>query len=113
MKISIFTPTHNARFLEESYRAICEQEIREGDDWEWIVLLNNGAKFEPRDRVKIVHDDTGIQEFIDHSWYEYDGGVVDELPASLEIFTRCRPIYEEMPGWREDIQGVKKCPSFR
>jgi len=62
MKISIFTPTHNARFLEESYRAICEQEIREGDDWEWIVLLNNGAKFEPRDRVKIVHDDTGIQD---------------------------------------------------
>ena len=62
MKISIFTPTHNARFLEESYRAICEQEIREGDDWEWIVLLNNGAKFAPRGRVKIIRDDSGIKD---------------------------------------------------
>jgi adenylosuccinate synthase len=40
--------------------------------------------------------------------YEYDGGVVDELPASLEMFTKCRPVYEEMPGWSDDLQGIKK-----
>jgi adenylosuccinate synthase len=40
--------------------------------------------------------------------YEYNGGIVDELPASLEMFTKCRPIYEEMPGWRADIREAKK-----
>jgi adenylosuccinate synthase len=40
--------------------------------------------------------------------YEYDGQIVDELPASLEMFTKCRPVYEEMPGWNEDIREVKK-----
>ena len=40
--------------------------------------------------------------------YEYDGQIVDELPASLEMFTKCKPVYEEMPGWDEDIHEVKK-----
>ena len=39
--------------------------------------------------------------------YEYDGQIVDELPASLEMFTKCKPVYEEMPGWDEDIREVK------
>ena len=40
--------------------------------------------------------------------YEYDGQIVDELPASLEMFTKCKPVYEEMPGWVEDIHEAKK-----
>ncbi len=40
--------------------------------------------------------------------YEYRGKIVEELPASLEIFTSCQPIYEEMPGWPSDISGAKK-----
>jgi adenylosuccinate synthase len=39
--------------------------------------------------------------------YEYKGKIVEELPASLEIFNDCRPVYEEMPGWRSDISGAK------
>ncbi|MFZ3209620.1 MAG: adenylosuccinate synthase [Geobacteraceae bacterium] len=39
--------------------------------------------------------------------YSYDGQILDELPAKLEVFEKCRPIYEEMPGWRSDITGAK------
>jgi adenylosuccinate synthase len=39
--------------------------------------------------------------------YEYEGKIVEELPASLEIFNDCRPVYEEMPGWLSDISGAK------
>jgi adenylosuccinate synthase len=39
--------------------------------------------------------------------YEYDGKVLDELPAKLEIFDRCLPIYEEMPGWKTDISNAR------
>jgi len=39
--------------------------------------------------------------------YSYNGKVLDELPANLEIFSQCRPVYEEMPGWKTDISGVR------
>ena len=39
--------------------------------------------------------------------YEYDGKVLDELPAKLEIFDRCLPVYEEMPGWKTDISNAR------
>ncbi len=39
--------------------------------------------------------------------YEYDGKILDELPAKLEIFDRCLPIYEEMPGWKTDISNAR------
>jgi len=39
--------------------------------------------------------------------YEYEGKLLKELPASMEIFNNCRPVYEEMPGWGSDISGVK------
>jgi adenylosuccinate synthase len=39
--------------------------------------------------------------------YELDGRILDELPASLELFSRCRPVYEEMPGWKTVISGCR------
>jgi adenylosuccinate synthase len=39
--------------------------------------------------------------------YEYKGRLLKELPASMEIFDACRPVYEEMPGWLSDISGAK------
>jgi adenylosuccinate synthase len=39
--------------------------------------------------------------------YSYQGGVLDEIPASLEVMEQCTPIYEELPGWSEDITGAK------
>jgi len=39
--------------------------------------------------------------------YTYQGSVLEEVPASLEIMEQCTPIYEELPGWSEDITGAK------
>ncbi|MEY8442478.1 adenylosuccinate synthase [Lactobacillaceae bacterium 24-114] len=40
--------------------------------------------------------------------YKLDGKVIDYYPASLKELERCEPVYEEMPGWKEDITGVTK-----
>jgi adenylosuccinate synthase len=32
--------------------------------------------------------------------YELDGQRIASMPASLAAFQRCRPVYEEMPGWQ-------------
>ena len=39
--------------------------------------------------------------------YEVDGKRVDELPASQSDFHHAKPIYEYLPGWKEDISKAK------
>lgn len=40
--------------------------------------------------------------------YRYQGQVINEFPASLRILTACEPVYEELPGWQEDIAKVRR-----
>ncbi len=35
--------------------------------------------------------------------YELDGELIYHYPASLKELNRCKPVYEELPGWSEDI----------
>lgn len=39
--------------------------------------------------------------------YEIDGRRVDELPSNQTDFHHAVPIYEILPGWREDITGAR------
>ncbi|MBM7662235.1 adenylosuccinate synthase [Bacillus mesophilus] len=39
--------------------------------------------------------------------YQYNGQIMEEFPASLKVLAQCEPVYEEFPGWTEDITGVK------
>ncbi|MCC6001101.1 MAG: adenylosuccinate synthase [Pararhodobacter sp.] len=39
--------------------------------------------------------------------YELDGTQLDYLPTAAEAQARCRPIYEEMPGWSESTEGAR------
>ncbi|WP_339060777.1 adenylosuccinate synthase [Tepidibacillus marianensis] len=39
--------------------------------------------------------------------YRYHGEVIENYPANLNILSKCEPIYEELPGWTEDITGVR------
>jgi adenylosuccinate synthase len=39
--------------------------------------------------------------------YELQGERIDARPASLKVLARCQPIYEEMPGWQEDISAAR------
>ncbi len=37
-----------------------------------------------------------------------DGTRLQSMPASLEKLARCRPVYEELEGWQDDISGVRR-----
>ncbi|WP_411852824.1 adenylosuccinate synthase [Vagococcus salmoninarum] len=39
--------------------------------------------------------------------YELDGEKIYHYPASLKELARCKPIFEELPGWEEDITSCK------
>lgn len=38
--------------------------------------------------------------------YEYQGERLEHLPPDSEILAACQPIYEELPGWSEDIRDA-------
>ncbi len=39
--------------------------------------------------------------------YELDGKRIETMPATIPQFQRCKPVYIELPGWKEDISGIK------
>ena len=39
--------------------------------------------------------------------YEANGKVVDTFPASLNVLSTCKPVYEELPGWQADTSGAR------
>lgn len=50
---------------------------------------------------------TGIDSIKICVAYKYKGKIIEEFPASLNILAECEPVYEEMPGWHEDITAAK------
>jgi adenylosuccinate synthase len=40
--------------------------------------------------------------------YQYRGETIEHYPASLKMLAECVAVYEELPGWSEDITGVRK-----
>ncbi|MGE6257620.1 adenylosuccinate synthase [Heyndrickxia sporothermodurans] len=50
---------------------------------------------------------TGIETVKICVAYRYKGEIIQEFPANLSILSECEPVYEELPGWTEDITGCK------
>jgi adenylosuccinate synthase len=51
---------------------------------------------------------TGLEKIPVCVAYEVDGQRVDEVPVSQSDFHHAKPIYEEFPGWDEDITGARE-----
>ncbi|TXC89389.1 adenylosuccinate synthase [Metabacillus litoralis] len=50
---------------------------------------------------------TGIKSLKICVAYKYKGETINEYPASLKVLAECEPVYEELPGWEEDITSVR------
>ncbi len=40
--------------------------------------------------------------------YRRGGRIIKEFPTSTEVLESCEPVYEKVPGWKEDISDVKR-----
>jgi O-antigen biosynthesis protein len=61
-RVSVFTPSHRPRYLDDCLRTLQKQTYA---DWEWIVVLNQGARWrpvneEPRLKVAVQDDLAGV-----------------------------------------------------
>jgi SAM-dependent methyltransferase len=64
LKFSVFTPTHDTKFLKETYDSLLAQTYK---DWEWVVVLNNGAK------LSSELDDTRVRVLTAPAWMSASG----------------------------------------
>jgi adenylosuccinate synthase len=39
--------------------------------------------------------------------YEYEGERYEEFPPHQTIFNKCKPVFEEFPGWEEDLTATR------
>jgi len=50
----------------------------------------------------------GLPELKICTAYEYDGGQITNAPVGADALQRCKPVYENMPGWTENTQGIQE-----
>lgn len=103
-RVSVFTVTHHPRFLDECFESLLAQTY---EDWEWVVLLNSGARWRPeRDdsRLRIVVDDavSGVGAAKHRACTEARGTVLvefdhDDILASNALAEVTRA-FDENPG---------------
>jgi len=40
--------------------------------------------------------------------YEVDGSIIDYFPGNIAALERCKPVYEDMPGWQVPIDHIRE-----
>jgi adenylosuccinate synthase len=78
--------------------------------WLDTVLLRNSVRLNGLTGLVITKLDVlgGLKSLKICTGYEYEGKIIRDFPASLKVLADCKPVYETMPGWPEDISGVKE-----
>jgi len=78
--------------------------------WLDIVMLRYARRVNGLDRIAVTKLDVldGMAKVKICTAYEYKGKVITEFPDSLKTLSECRPVYEEMDGWLQDITGIER-----
>jgi adenylosuccinate synthase len=78
--------------------------------WLDLVAVKDAARLNGLTSLSVTKLDvlTGLKTLKIGVAYELDGKRIDSMPASLKKLSRCVPVYEELPGWQEDIASAVK-----
>ncbi|MFQ5485404.1 MAG: adenylosuccinate synthase [Desulfobacterales bacterium] len=73
--------------------------------WLDAVILKNSVRLNGLTGLGITKLDVlgGLDTIHICTAYEYNGKILHEFPADLKTLADCKPIYEALPGWQEDI----------
>jgi adenylosuccinate synthase len=77
--------------------------------WLDTVLLRDSVRLNGLTSLTVTKLDVlgGVDSLKICTAYEYKGEILNDFPASLRVLEGCKPIYEALPGWTEDISSVK------
>jgi glycosyltransferase involved in cell wall biosynthesis len=106
MKVSVFTPTHDPRWLADAYHSLQEQTY---PDWEWVLVPNGGVAIPPEisgdPRVKVYPLDMHIGRVGALKYYacsKAQGEILVELDHDDRLTPDCLAevvrAFQENPG---------------
>lgn len=78
--------------------------------WLDAVLLENAVRLNGLTGMVITKLDvlTGLETLNICTGYDYNGEILKHFPTSLNVLGACKPIYETLPGWTDDITGARQ-----
>ena len=78
--------------------------------WLDLVILHHARRINSLTEFVLTKLDilSGLEEVPVCTAYELDGKRIQHIPADLTTLARCRPVYEILPGWEEDIMNVRQ-----
>ncbi len=78
--------------------------------WLDIVLLRNAVRLNGLTGLAITKLDVldGLESVKICTGYDYNGKQMLDFPASLKVLGDCQPIYETLPGWSENLSGIRR-----
>ncbi len=82
--------------------------------WLDAVATRYGAMISGVDCIAVALLDvlTGLPELSICEAYEIDGERTTDFPSHIDDLAKAKPVYRTLPGWTEDICGVKKLADF-
>lgn len=77
--------------------------------WIDLVMLKDAIRYNGLSSLSITKLDvlSGLDTIMVCVAYEFEGERIYYMPPSLDRLAKCKPVYEEMPGWKEDISGAR------
>ncbi len=82
--------------------------------WLDTVIINyakrlNGLNFIALTLLDVL---TGFDEIKICTGYRHKGKIIEHFPASQKILSECEPVFEVLPGWKEDISQIERFEDF-
>jgi adenylosuccinate synthase len=77
--------------------------------WFDALVVRHARRVSGLDGMALTRLDilTGLKELNVCVAYKYNGELLKEFPTSFKVLNACEPVYETVPGWTEDISGVR------
>lgn len=74
------------------------------------VIARYATRINGLDHIAITKLDvlSGLNKVKVCTAYRYQGKLITEFPSTIKVLAECEPLYEELPGWQEDISHIQK-----
>lgn len=78
--------------------------------WFDVVIARHAARINGLDELAIMKLDvlSGLPELRIATAYRVNGKLTRDYPHSINEFSRAKPVYETMKGWKEDVTTAQK-----
>jgi adenylosuccinate synthase len=77
--------------------------------WLDTVILKNSVRLNGLTGLAVTKLDIlgGLESLKICTAYDYKGTIINDFPGNLNVLSECTPVYETLPGWSEDISGIR------